>query len=1586
MQLFGNPAILGRVPVQVNHNTAQNGIEVIFSGRPESDVLEDLKGRKFRWSRRQKLWYKRYTESDWNWAKELANKGGTITAESRKVERQSGKADRRGKGRKGRGNASGLKPLQQAALWIAHEYFKAEVQPKDYRYHDPEFQGYTDEKGGVVITWSWTDTPRYEGAEPERLQRRHKITASGSVDSLSDRESLDGLKAVPVQSRPRLSAKDRKPKYDLSEKPKIRRNSLFREMILGKIEAMRVMDYRGDGFDTFRTGIPHEERYWFNLWENPGMLETMLDLFRYPRYSPSVHNGLVHFEDYEMRYFQGKHSATKKKSFDREFSEAERAGIAAKLREKADNLEDKIEAKRNPAIAQQNPTARRARIAKGMEQDGDRLAEFQAKLYALADLWDQNAVPVTLRGIRHLSEIEFLYWSRDEFPNPNKPGVADWWKEDRRKELRMLARMGITDAATYTRALEDFKRLEGFKLSPEQEAARMQKELESKFIGRKIDGFFPTPRPLAEQVVDLAGIEDGMRVLEPSAGMGNLAEVVRDRHPGAKLEVLEIVPDLAELLRVKGFEVVGSDFLSHTGSYDRIVMNPPFERSQDAEHVRHAFDLLAPGGRLVAIMGEGLFFRKQRKDADFRDWLDEVGADNEKLPEDSFKGAFRSTGVRTRLVWIDKPGETATASEPVAPEKPQKSGKDESMARKIAAMFAGADRVADALGLARELVFFHMREKGETPNRENLKKLLPRWSEILKSYGETSRYEYLIETAIEDMIAGRKADDPQRDTVLREYEGEFIDEQIEAEIRAEIQTEENGPEKSVQEMFEQRVRTKPRRIPKQLTEGRKKDKILFAIQEVFKRLDFIDLVPLSVSGKSVTYGHRNAAARAAKDWADTTAEEIDYAEAVRIYREHFNGGRLVMIYNIAEALITKPEEFKLIEHSGLPFNQVYRGDMVNWFIAGEPPTHNQPLPAYFVLDLDPEKDKLLVVAQTAYELKGFWAASREIFPRWYDPRKDGTVQRTLFDQDFSTPASPPPVTPPPAPKPPRPKPAPKTTTTDKPNMAKKKTQTKAKAKIQDRSVELKLISSFINLDRKRLPQRRSVNLLKRIQREIRRGNVRSGKTKGTKPTPLWKKIAWIQEKLVWAINNAFKTADPLEEETLKFDLETVKRMTAIVKGVEIFPSVLIALRFIGMQRKAVTKDAARKFLKYIQNAEKKGRIKKGDPGAKAVPKIRKALETFIKGRKKYIAFSERSLDGLTRTLEGCGCKLHGHDSDEYEDTYVWHYWQERGFFSGYLDDWRGNTVWEIHDDDFSEMVQDGFMRHADDLTGLESYLIDMGVIGPRADVIGQSEGIRKGLHGFAEHAGGSGGGASLNPAQAAGGDSGGVKLNPDGTPYDPATDPKGGGTADPATGTDPAKDQTIYIVPPPRGSHPVAIRADQPRPDMTRQRLNFTGRWEGLFHRPGRGFTALLWGKPKNGKSTLAIDFADYLSRNFGTTLYASLEEDPRDMTFQDRKARIGANHPDLILADHLPADLSAYDFVFVDSISRGKMGVDMVEQLVTAWPRTSFIFISQVTNEGLPRGGMVYQHLVDYLVNVDKGNATADGRYGPGEMPVRFE
>lgn len=173
-------------------------------------------------------------------------------------------------------------------------------------------------------------------------------------------------------------------------------------------------------------------------------------------------------------------------------------------------------------------------------------------------------------------------------------------------------------------------------------------------IGKKIPGYFPTPPTLADKVIKAADIQEGHRVLEPSAGKGSLADAVRRQQPNAQIHTIEQNGDLYEILKAKGYQTERGDFLEHRGEYDRIVMNPPFENSQDIEHVRHAYDLLAPGGKMTAIMSEGPFFRQDRKATEFRDWLEGRGK-SEKLPEGSFKDSDNSTGVNTRMVTITKP-------------------------------------------------------------------------------------------------------------------------------------------------------------------------------------------------------------------------------------------------------------------------------------------------------------------------------------------------------------------------------------------------------------------------------------------------------------------------------------------------------------------------------------------------------------------------------------------------------------------------------------------------------------------------------------------------------------------------------------------------------------------------------------------------------------------------------------------------------------------------------------------------------------------------------------------------------------------
>ena len=228
-----------------------------------------------------------------------------------------------------------------------------------------------------------------------------------------------------------------------------------------------------------------------------------------------------------------------------------------------------------------------------------------------------------------------------------------WQLETAHERRNALRRLGIETPAELRAALREFIGLREAPAAPDR-----VKELERSMVGRTKDGldFFPTPEAVADEMVATAGIEDGMAVLEPSAGWGHIAERIRES--GAEPAVIELSGSRRELLEAKGFNVVGTDFLEHSGQYDRIVMNPPFSDRRDAQHVQHAYSLLKPGGRLVAIMGEGVFFGSDQKAAAFRDWLDGLGGTSEKLPEGTFLDPALpvNTSTNARMVVVDKPG------------------------------------------------------------------------------------------------------------------------------------------------------------------------------------------------------------------------------------------------------------------------------------------------------------------------------------------------------------------------------------------------------------------------------------------------------------------------------------------------------------------------------------------------------------------------------------------------------------------------------------------------------------------------------------------------------------------------------------------------------------------------------------------------------------------------------------------------------------------------------------------------------------------------------------------------------------------
>lgn len=115
---------------------------------------------------------------------------------------------------------------------------------------------------------------------------------------------------------------------------------------------------------------------------------------------------------------------------------------------------------------------------------------------------------------------------------------------------------------------------------------------------------FQTPAVIVGQVIELAEIEPGQAILEPSAGLGRLIQPIAD----CRITAVEIDLAICNHLR-KSFpavEVIHGDFLEWSGrKFDRIVMNPPFKMGRDVKHIRHAISMLANGGRLVSVCMNG---------------------------------------------------------------------------------------------------------------------------------------------------------------------------------------------------------------------------------------------------------------------------------------------------------------------------------------------------------------------------------------------------------------------------------------------------------------------------------------------------------------------------------------------------------------------------------------------------------------------------------------------------------------------------------------------------------------------------------------------------------------------------------------------------------------------------------------------------------------------------------------------------------------------------------------------------------------------------------------------------------------------
>ena len=186
---------------------------------------------------------------------------------------------------------------------------------------------------------------------------------------------------------------------------------------------------------------------------------------------------------------------------------------------------------------------------------------------------------------------------------------------------------------------------------------------------------FSTPLPLAYAALRAAAIRPGDTVLEPSAGTGMLAviaECAMGNRAAGSLYLNEYAHTRAHLLTHLFPQAVTTAFNAeaiadrlHDVTPTAVIMNPPFSATPgvdrirhdvDLRHIRSAFAMLPPGGRLATITSAHCV----PGDTAWRDSFDSVDGGARVVFTMTIDGrayARRGTGFDTRLTVLERSSE-----------------------------------------------------------------------------------------------------------------------------------------------------------------------------------------------------------------------------------------------------------------------------------------------------------------------------------------------------------------------------------------------------------------------------------------------------------------------------------------------------------------------------------------------------------------------------------------------------------------------------------------------------------------------------------------------------------------------------------------------------------------------------------------------------------------------------------------------------------------------------------------------------------------------------------------------------------------
>lgn len=162
--------------------------------------------------------------------------------------------------------------------------------------------------------------------------------------------------------------------------------------------------------------------------------------------------------------------------------------------------------------------------------------------------------------------------------------------------------------------------------------------------------------------------------------------------------------------------------------------------------------------------------------------------------------------------------------------------------------------------------------------------------------------------------------------------------------------------------------------------------------------------------------------------------------------------------------------------------------------------------------------------------------------------------------------------------------------------------------------------------------------------------------------------------------------------------------------------------------------------------------------------------------------------------------------------------------------------------------------------------------------------------------------------------------------------------------------------------------------------------WEDALGQISDPFKWLVFGLPKNGKTTFLLKFCQAMSLRY--KVYYNSSEEGDSKTLQSAIIRAGfteANSGKFILGDRdtLPEMIEKLrknkaKIVVIDSRDYMKLSTDQYKKLVTLFPKKSFIIVCwEQSGKPLGKYAKDIEFMVDMVTHVSDHIATTNGRFG---------